>query len=116
MLSTRQAVFRKFWYATVSMDALRDGSKPFRHIIFNRATPIDDGSMQVVQIPHRNCAEADCATQAEDCGALESTDPDTIFDIGRQLEMQMPSERAGMIMRGRLFELLQSHGETEIAR
>jgi phenylpropionate dioxygenase-like ring-hydroxylating dioxygenase large terminal subunit len=29
MLSTRQAVLRKFWYATVPMDSLRDGPKPF---------------------------------------------------------------------------------------
>ena len=97
-----------------------------RHIIFNCATPIDDGSIQVVQILYRNDTEADCSTQelidwdaaiiAEDRDALESTDPDAIVDMSRKLEMHMPSDRPGMIMRRRLFELLQSHGETEIAR
>jgi len=97
-----------------------------RHIIFNCATPIDDGSIQVVQILYRNDTEADCSAQelidwdaaiiAEDREALESTDPDAIVDMSRKLEMHMPSDRPGMIMRRRLFELLQSHGETEIAR
>jgi hypothetical protein len=97
-----------------------------RHIIFNCATPIDDGTIQVVQILYRNDTEADCSAQelidwdaaiiAEDREALESTDPDAIVDMSRKLEMHMPSDRPGMIMRRRLFELLQSHGETEIAR
>lgn len=97
-----------------------------RHIIFNCATPIDDGSIQVVQILYRNDAETDCSTQelidwdaaiiAEDKDALESTDPDAIVDMSRKLEMHMPSDRPGMIMRRRLFELLQSHGEIEVAR
>ena len=97
-----------------------------RHIIFNCATPIDDGSIQVVQILYRNDTEADCSTQelidwdaaiiAEDRDALETTDPDAIVDMSRKLEMHMPSDRPGMIMRRRLFELLQSHGETEIVR
>ena len=29
MLSTRQAVLRKFWYATVPVDAQREGPRPF---------------------------------------------------------------------------------------
>lgn len=97
-----------------------------RHIIFNCATPIDDGSIQVVQILYRNDTEADCSTRelidwdaaiiAEDRDALESTDPDAIVDMSRKLEMHMPSDRPGMIMRRRLFELLQSHGEMEVAR
>ena len=97
-----------------------------RHIIFNCATPIDDGSIQVVQILYRNDTEADCSARelidwdaaiiAEDREALETTDPDAIVDMSRKLEMHMPSDRPGMIMRRRLFELLQSHGETEIAR
>ena len=58
----------------------------------------------------------DAAIIAEDREALETTDPDAIVDMSRKLEMHMPSDRPGMIMRRRLFELLQSHGETEIAR
>ena len=34
-----------------------------RHIIFNSATPIDDGSIQLVQILFRNDREEDCSTQ-----------------------------------------------------
>ncbi len=30
MLTTRQKTLRKFWYATVRMDALKDGPMPFR--------------------------------------------------------------------------------------
>ena len=94
-----------------------------RHIIFNCATPISDGQIQVVQILFRNDTEADCSTQelinwdaaiiAEDRDMLESTDPDAIVDMGRKIEMHMPSDRPGMIMRNRLLELLRAHGEKE---
>ncbi len=97
-----------------------------RHIIINSATPIDDGSIQVVQILYRNDKEEDCSTQElidwdaaiieEDKDALESTDPDAIVDMGRKLEMHMPSDRPGMIMRRRLLELLTAHGEVEVPR
>ena len=30
MLTTRQKTLRRFWYATVRLDALKDGPKPFR--------------------------------------------------------------------------------------
>jgi phenylpropionate dioxygenase-like ring-hydroxylating dioxygenase large terminal subunit len=94
-----------------------------RHIIFNCATPISDGQIQVVQLLFRNDTEADCSTQelidwdaaiiAEDRGMLESTDPDAIVDMGRKIEMHMPSDRPGMIMRKRLLELLHAHHEEE---
>ncbi len=67
-----------------------------RHIIFNCATPIADGKIQVVQLLFRNDTEADCSTQelidwdaaiiAEDRDILESTDPDAIVDMGRKIE------------------------------
>ena len=44
----------------------------------------------------------DAAIIAEDREALETTDPDAIGDMSRQLEMHMPSDRPGMIMRRRL--------------
>ncbi|WP_283810162.1 hypothetical protein [Bradyrhizobium sp. LVM 105] len=94
-----------------------------RHIIFNCAMPISDGQIQVVQLLFRNDTEADCSTQelidwdaaiiAEDRDMLESTDPDAIVDMGRKIEMHMPSDRPGMIMRERLLELLRQHGEEE---
>jgi hypothetical protein len=97
-----------------------------RHIIFNCATPISDGQIQVVQILFRNDTEADCSTRelidwdaaiiAEDREMLESTDPDAIVDMGRRIEMHMPSDRPGIIMRKRLLELLHAHNEEEKPR
>ena len=97
-----------------------------RHIIFNSATPIDDGSIQLVQILFRNDREEDCSTEeliewdaaiiAEDRDILELTDPDAIVDTNRKLEMHMPSDRPGMLMRKRLLTLLKEHGEVEVAR
>ena len=97
-----------------------------RHIIFNSATPIDDGSIQLVQVLFRNDREEDCSTQElidwdaaiieEDREILESTDPDAIVDMDRKIEMHMPSDRPGMLMRKRLLALLQAHGETELPR
>jgi phenylpropionate dioxygenase-like ring-hydroxylating dioxygenase large terminal subunit len=97
-----------------------------RHIIFNCATPISDGQIQVVQILFRNDTEAECSTQelidwdaaiiAEDREMLECTDPDAIVDMSRKIEMHMPSDRPGMIMRRRLLALLQAHGEAEVPR
>jgi hypothetical protein len=97
-----------------------------RHIIFNSATPIDDGSIQLVQILFRNDREEDCSTQElidwdaaiieEDREILESTDPDAIVDVTRKIEMHMPSDRPGLIMRKRLLALLETHGEREMSR
>ncbi len=96
-----------------------------RHIIFNCATPIDDGRIQVVQLLFRNDTEEACSMQelidwdaaiiAEDRDILESTSPDAIVDMGRKIEMHMPSDRPGMIMRKRLLALLEAHGEVEVA-
>jgi hypothetical protein len=79
-----------------------------------------------VQILFRNDSEEDCSTQElidwdrviieEDRGILESTDPDAIVDMSRKIEMHMPSDRPGILMRKRLLALLQEHGEVEVAR
>jgi phenylpropionate dioxygenase-like ring-hydroxylating dioxygenase large terminal subunit len=97
-----------------------------RHIILNSATPIGDGSIQLVQILFRNDTEADCPAEeliawdaaiiAEDRDILESTDPDAIVDMSRRIEMHMPSDRPGVLMRKRLLALLHEHGEIEIPR
>jgi hypothetical protein len=96
-----------------------------RHIIFNCATPVDDGTIKLAQILYRNDTEADCSTEEliawdaaiieEDRDILESTDPDSTIDMNRKVESHMPSDRPGMIMRRRLLELLRSHGEEEIS-
>ena len=97
-----------------------------RHIIFNSATPIDDRTIQLVQILFRNDREEDCSTEElrawdrviieEDREILESTDPDAIVDMSRKIEMHMPSDRPGMLMRTRLNALLKEHGEVEVPR
>jgi hypothetical protein len=97
-----------------------------RHIIFNCATPISDGQIQVVQLLFRNDTEADCSTQelidwdaaiiAEDRDMLESTDPDAIVDMSRKLRCICRPIVPEMIMRKRLLELLRKHGEEEQPR
>lgn len=95
-----------------------------RHIVFNCATPIDDGAMQLTQILYRNDTEEQCTAQElidwdaavvfEDKEVLESTDPEVILDSRSQSEMHMVSDRPGMIMRKRLLALLTAHGEEEV--
>ena len=96
-----------------------------RHIIFNCATPIADDRIQVVQLLFRNDTEEQCPAQeliawdaaiiAEDREMLEATDADAVVDISRKIERHMPSDRPGLIMRRRLLELLQAHGEAEVS-
>ena len=95
-----------------------------RHVIFNSATPISDGQIQLVQLLFRNDTEADCPAQklidwdaaviAEDREVLESTDPDAMLVGNTPREYHMPSDRPGMIMRKQLLALLAEHGETEV--
>ena len=98
-----------------------------RHIIINCFTPIDDGRMQLCQWLFRNDTEADCPAQLlidfddeitrEDKDILESTDPDALIDTRRRgVEYSMDSDRPGMLIRKKLFELLRRHGEDEVHR
>lgn len=96
------------------------------HIIYNCATPIDDGNMQLIQWLYRNDGEADCSAAeliawdgvitAEDRDILEATDPDACVDTRRRVEMHMPSDKPGLIMRRQLLALLHAHGEEEVYR
>lgn len=93
------------------------------HTIFTSATPIDDERIQIIQWLYRNDTEADCPAALlndwdtrvvlEDKVILESVNPDAPVDVARRDEAGMASDRPGMIMRRRLLELLQAHGETE---
>jgi phenylpropionate dioxygenase-like ring-hydroxylating dioxygenase large terminal subunit len=117
---------RNAWYLPFCRKLDIEYPSGLRHIIFNSATPIDDGSIQLVQILFRNDREEDCSARelidwdaviiAEDRDILESTDPDAAVDMSRKVEMHMPSDRPGMIMRRRLHALLEEHGEQEVAR
>jgi phenylpropionate dioxygenase-like ring-hydroxylating dioxygenase large terminal subunit len=93
------------------------------HIIYNCATPIDDGRMVLVQWLYRNDSEAQCSAQelidwdgavtAEDREILEATDPDACIDTQRRQEFHMPSDKPGLLIRKLLMALLTEHGETE---
>ena len=117
---------RNHWYLPFSRRLDITYPSGLQHIIINCVTPIDDGEMQLMQLLYRNDTEADCPAQklidwdaaviAEDRGILESTDPDAIVDMGRKLEMHMPSDRPGMLMRKRLNALIEAHGEREVPR
>jgi len=96
------------------------------HIIYNCATPIDDGTMVLAQWLYRNDSEEECSTQelidwdraitTEDKEILEATDPDACIDVSRRAEFHMPSDRPGLLMRRLLMKLLEEHGEKEVFR
>jgi phenylpropionate dioxygenase-like ring-hydroxylating dioxygenase large terminal subunit len=117
---------RNHWYMPFCRTMDVEYPSGLRHVVFNSATPIDDGSIQLVQILFRNDKEEDCSTAElvawdkaiveEDREILESTDPDAIIDMSRKIEMHMPSDRPGMMMRTRINKLLHEHGEVEVPR
>lgn len=95
------------------------------HSIVTAATPIDDGTIQVVQFCFRNDTEEeapaagviafDREVTAEDKFILESTDYDVPLEqIGS--EFNMPSDRPGVLMRRMTLDLLNRHGEAETRR
>jgi phenylpropionate dioxygenase-like ring-hydroxylating dioxygenase large terminal subunit len=94
------------------------------HIIYNCATPIDDGTLMLVQWLYRNDGEEVCSTQdlidwdrpitSEDRDILEATDPDACVDTRRRVEFHMESDKPGIMMRRMLMDLLTRHGEAEV--
>jgi phenylpropionate dioxygenase-like ring-hydroxylating dioxygenase large terminal subunit len=119
-------IMRNRWFMPFCRTMDVEYPSGLRHIVFNSATPIDDKSIRLVQVLFRNDREQDCSTEElrawdhaiieEDREVLESTDPDAIVDMSRRLEMHMPSDRPGMMMRDRLKALLAAHGEAEVPR
>jgi phenylpropionate dioxygenase-like ring-hydroxylating dioxygenase large terminal subunit len=95
-----------------------------KHVLVTAATPIDDARSMVVQFVFRNDTEAeakaadivafDRQVTIEDKFILEATDPDVPLDGDG--EVNMPSDKPGLIMRRKLRELLTAHGETESRR
>ncbi|MEI6028946.1 MAG: aromatic ring-hydroxylating dioxygenase subunit alpha [Betaproteobacteria bacterium] len=96
------------------------------HIIYNCATPMEDGRMMLVQWLYRNDTEAQCSTQelidwdaaitAEDRDILEATDFDACIDTNRRMEFHMTSDKPGLVIRRQLMDLLTAHGEVEVHR
>jgi len=121
---TTRRHMRNKWYMPFCRRLDIEYPSGIRHIIFNSATPMDDGNIYVAQILYRNDTEADCTAEEliawdaaiieEDRDVLETTDPDAPIDISRKIEAHMPSDRPGIIMRRRLLELLKAHGEWEV--
>ena len=95
-----------------------------KHVLITCATPIDDERSMIVQFVFRNDTETQVPTQAviafdrqvtfEDKFILESTDPDVPLDSSG--ELNMASDKPGLIMRRKLLDLLHAHGETEVRR
>lgn len=117
---------RNVWYMPFSRKFDSTYPSGRRHIILNCATPIDDDSIQLVQILFRNDREEDCTAAElvawdreiirEDREILESTDADACVDTRRRVEFHMTSDRPGLLMRQKLLALLQAHGEAEVHR
>ena len=94
------------------------------HSIVTAATPIDDGSCQICQWVYRSDTEEeapaakiiefDRQVTEEDRGILEATEFDVPLDqTGR--EMNMPSDKPGVMMRRQLLALLRQH-EAQVPR
>jgi phenylpropionate dioxygenase-like ring-hydroxylating dioxygenase large terminal subunit len=90
------------------------------HSIITGATPIDDRTCMVVQFVYRNDTEADAKAEDiiafdrlvtnEDRDILESTDWDVPLDQAG-IEMNMPSDRPGVLMRRMLLKLLEREAD-----
>ena len=84
------------------------------HVIINNSVPIAPDRILVVQFHFRNDREEDVPTEqllamerrivAEDRLVLEATDPDV--DIYESREAHMPTDRAGLLMRKKLRQLV----------
>jgi phenylpropionate dioxygenase-like ring-hydroxylating dioxygenase large terminal subunit len=95
-----------------------------RHSIITAATPIDDARSMVVQFCYRNDTEAeakaadiiafDREVTLEDKYILETTDPDVPLADFAETERSMRTDKAGVMMRTMLRELLAKYGEAEV--
>ncbi len=105
------------WYVPFSRTLKITYPNGLMHLIFTAATPMDDGTSQVVQFCVRNDTEADASAEAiiafdrqvvnEDKIVLESTDYDTPVDV--TTEQHMPSDQPGIVMRRQLAALFKAH-------
>jgi hypothetical protein len=95
------------------------------HSIITGATPTDDRTCQIVQFVYRNDNEEQAKAEdiiafdrlvtEEDRDILESTDYDVPLEqAGR--EMNMPSDRPGVLMRKMLVKLLAEQGAAPLAK
>jgi phenylpropionate dioxygenase-like ring-hydroxylating dioxygenase large terminal subunit len=95
-----------------------------RHYIVTNATPIDDATMMLTQWCYRSDREEDVPAAEvvawdrriteEDREILESTEYDVCIDTRRRVEVQMASDKPGLVMRERLLQVFREHGEEEV--
>lgn len=124
--STTRRHFRNQWHLPFLRRLGLVYPNGLEHLIITSATPIDDDHIQLIQWVYRNDTEAECSVDEinrwdlevirEDKVILESTDADAPVTLVRRTEENMQSDRPGVIMRQRLFQLLQDHGESEVYR
>ena len=106
------------WYAPFLRKLRITYPNGLSHSIVTCATPIDDGSSMVVQFVFRNDTEEqaraadviafDRVVTDEDRDILESTDFDVPLDQ-TGIEMNMPSDRPGVLMRRMLATMIANH-------
>ena len=105
------------WYAPFLRKLRIQYPNGLSHFIVTGATPIDDGSSMIVQFVFRNDTEAHARSEDviafdrivtnEDREILESTDPDVPLDQ-TGLEMNMPCDRPGVLMRRMRLRMLEA--------
>ena len=106
------------WYAPFLRKLRITYPNGLSHSIVTCATPIDDASSMVVQFVFRNDTEEqaraadviafDRVVTDEDRDILESTDFDVPLDQ-TGIEMNMPSDRPGVLMRRMLARMIADH-------
>lgn len=121
---TERHLLNRWWLPFVRRFGCVYPESGIHHIIYNCATPIDDGHIMLAQWLYRSDSEAECSTAEliawdrpivdEDRDILEATDPDACVDTRRRVEFHMNSDKPGLLMRKRLLALLQAHGEHEV--
>jgi phenylpropionate dioxygenase-like ring-hydroxylating dioxygenase large terminal subunit len=94
-----------------------------RHTIVTAATPIADDRTMLVQFCFRNDTEEMVSTEQviafdrkivdEDRLVLEGCAYDVPLAVVDGEEFHMPSDRPGLVMRRKLLDLLEAHGERE---
>lgn len=139
MLTTRQKVLRRFWYATEKLENLEDGPKAFT-LLGEKLVLFVDGEGEPAALMDRCCHRTaklskgwcegglircgyhgwsydrtGALIEIPQCDILDSTDPDATMDMSRKIELHMPSDRPGMLMRKRILKLLRDNGEDEIS-
>ncbi len=93
---------RNAWYMPFCRTMDMEYPSGLRHVIFNSATPIDDGTIQLVQVLFRNDREEDCSTaelRAWDRAIIEEDREVLEFDRPRRDRRHEPQARDAHALR-----------------